>query len=699
MYLKRFLATLLLIVICHITRFENTVYLDFTGNTATVKVHNNEFSIDTGGSPVMSVTAELQKSMLAESYIVEVDVASSEDPPVNLQHDCFYLFGKCLFGSPWKGDHSNFQPSYGDWTMDIQMSPRFEVLNGKLPQNFSLKTKFLGRGAQSLFFNLQDGHSIVVNLSDGYINNAISLCKDQDCSKNGFNLEPLAVNLSRIANFFSESFLAGFLFYWLVIIIKLIFPAKDPAREISLPYKILVPVLMIMHFALCSYMSVEILDSTPHVSDSAIYYRQAKLLSKFMTEAGPLTQAPFEPYLSNSSELDGNRIVYKHANRFWPALLAPFMKLGIPDLFNPFLSGLCVFAIFILGSRLFTKNIGLIAAIIYSFSPFTVISAGDYMMQTSTLTLYLLGLLSLMYALENKRRFLSLLAGVLITYAFGIRQISIIALSIPAAILIIKYCKTIGKREVMYFLAGSAVILIAFILDNYFLTGEWFVATHKKFHNLSLGFKFIEEGSNSTDANLGDLPQILFGSYRPAILFGFITLPLIFKPSFKLWVIYLFFPCLVFIHLFLPVNGLHGYGPRFLFESVFALFILSACGISFVFESLNKIGRVLIGIICISLFLQNAYLAAKILPQYKSYNGVQSGIIKEIRKLARPKTIFVMEGLYWQTMDQTVSIFDPTFKNIIVINEKEDKSQNKIIEAYPDWSVVRVDYKGIEVLR
>jgi 4-amino-4-deoxy-L-arabinose transferase-like glycosyltransferase len=120
-------------------------------------------------------------------------------------------------------------------------------------------------------------------------------------------------------------------------------------------------------------VTMRIFEGVPHIEDEIAYVWQAQAATR-----GQLTvPSPPDPHsflVPFVVDYDGRR--FGKYPPGWPALLAIGIRLGLRDWLNPLLAGLGVWLTYRLGKRAFSEPVGLLAAGLSLTSPFFLMNSG-----------------------------------------------------------------------------------------------------------------------------------------------------------------------------------------------------------------------------------------------------------------------------------------------------------------------------------
>lgn len=697
----------ILAVLSQLLIFQNNLVIRHGERGIEVLVDGEEFSVtDLRIEELKQLEFRFQNSAAGVSGLgalqvlntMSNEVVREEHPPI------FLLFGRDVFGTLSTGkDLGKRKPTLGDWSLDRGQFSPFTIALPNLDK-YEITINYLGRGDK--FLRLQGSENLQINIRDGYIDNDFSICNVAGC-KVATSLKPnWKRSMKRIlGDLASWIFLAALLGLVLDIVsalarkfdkgLCLVQPFKEASKcQSVIPG--LVWAAAALAFVISTYFGVWVLGAIPHVPDSAVYYRQAIGLTRGMLNFPYPTYAPRELIIPNGAVDLGNGLFTFHYNRFWPALLALALKAGAAPLLNPILGSLSVLLVYYIGCRLYDRKHGVVAALLMSLSPIIWIMAGDFMSHTACSFFIVLSLSLILAALNLERIDLSLFSGLAWGLAFGIRQGSTLFVTLPVLVyLVARYWRKFTLAQIAALLGGISPFILLYLVDNYLLTGSPWVSPYAKYHGLSISLANLPVGLRNANAAIGFLMPILFGPLLPPLVWGLIFLPLVIERKLEDWFLIAFFFSLAVLHTLIPAVGAHGYGPRFLYEGIFALFILGARGLILILSPLRSWLRVgVVGAIGITLAF-NLYLNLSALPPYRNYNGIVSNLNSVISKAAPDKTVFLTDNHSWQGMDIGASIWDPEFKRGVILYKDPEKQYLRVLANLADKDVKLISGEGL----
>lgn len=687
--LLKALFAILLIVLCQFTRFTTRGKITVREGSVTFDTMLNhlEAIVDVSGPVAASLKVPL--TMDARPGLERIAVTKDSQTLFERSFKAIYLWGRRIAGE-LPTPTGNFEDSFGDWTMDRLISDPLVIpeFPANLSPPYEIEFSVVGRGGAELVLQYGNSKTLSFSVADGFIDSAIGICNPSGCLANQTGNEPTSMNISRIINIVAEILLGGLLLNFALSALTLLLNLRLlPDYDTITHYRKRLLILAAAHLGFCIWMSRYVLAGIPHISDSAIYYRQALTMAEGMLRAPIPPGGPAEALLSNGGRLVGDSIEYFHAHHFWPALIAVFIKLGIPDLLNPILALGTFFALSFIFNRLLGERGALFALTFWIFSPLTIIMSGDYMMHTATLFFISSGCAFLMAGLENNKTTHLIASGALLAYGLAIRQLTFIGVMAPVILMLFcKYRATMLKRCVWPVL-GALPFIIVFLLDNKYLSGSYFKSAHEELHGLTVNLSNFQFGLGMVDSMLGYLLSIEWYSITPYLFFCFAAFAFFLKTRLAA-VLFLPFLSLCFAYSFLNTNGMHGYGPRFLFEGTPAIAALA--GLTFNYLSRFRI-KALTTLLLLIVVSYNIAGLIRILPMYRDYNYIYNAFYRVISAAPLDKSILLVKDYSWQSMDIAATLYDPHYKQLLMIKELPDSSHEAWIKAYPERKVYLVD--------
>ena len=344
-------------------------------------------------------------------------------------------------------------------------------------------------------------------------------------------------------------------------------------------------------FLFSAWVSLDIAEGLAQLEDEYTYQWQARLLAdgKLKIPSPPEAQDFLIPFVIDHA---GER--FGKYPLGWPIVLSFGETLGFPRLINPVLAGLAIWLIYRLGKKLLGGKIGLLAAGLAVFSPLFLTYTGSILSHTWGLVLSL-GLAISWLDLTDEQTEIpgwlpTLVAGLSLGVLALTRPWTALALALPFGIhgifFLIRGSSTIRKR----ILAVGLIVLVVgslHFLWQFALTGDLWQNPYLLWWPYDqIGFgpgKGLEEGGHTfqqgwvhTKHSLRVFWQDLWGWGRLSWL---LLIPGIWSVRYKpkVWLVVSVFPVLVMMYLFYWVSG-----PRYFFEGLYGVVILSAAGIAWI---------------------------------------------------------------------------------------------------------------------
>lgn len=359
-----------------------------------------------------------------------------------------------------------------------------------------------------------------------------------------------------------------------------------------------IALLLSLLAVLVGYLVHEIVfERMAHIEDEMAYLWQAQAISR-----GHLTvPSPSEP----KSFLFPFVVDY-NGQRFgkyplgWPVMLALGEFLGLRFLVNPLLGGLGVWLTYKLGKRVISDTVGLLAAGLTVTSPFFLMNTGSLLSHPLGLVLSAAFALAWLDAFSKPITQYRWLATITAGAALGLlaitRPLTAVAISIPFGIhglyLLIRSDWQIRQRLIT---VGVMVLAMASIhfLWQYALTGDPLLNPYTLWWEYDTvgfgpGHGRMEQGHTLHQARINTKFSLRTGRYD---LFGWGAYSWIFLPfgliallwnrNWRALLLASVFPSLVVVYLAYWI-GSSLFGPRYFYESLYSLTLVSAAGIAWI---------------------------------------------------------------------------------------------------------------------
>lgn len=344
------------------------------------------------------------------------------------------------------------------------------------------------------------------------------------------------------------------------------------------------------------FIAHDVFENMAHLEDEFAYVWQAQIIAQ-----GDLTI----PSPDHAQSFLVPFVIDYHGQRFgkyplgWPALLSLGLFLGVRSWINPLLAGLAVWLIYRLGKAVFNRSVGLLAAGLSLISPLFLINAGSLLSHLWSLVLSTIFILSWVEGISGRKPprgghpgLAALVAGLSLGLLGLTRPLTMAAVGVPFGIqvLLLLFRGDSSKRKSVWLVGGLALSIgLLHFVWQYAVTGDF---THNPYTlwwsydklGFGPGYGVTREGHNLQQAWWNTKHSLRVGA---SDLFGWGKISWLFLP-WGIWAgrkkpeTYLL--------LGVPITLVLGYGfywvgswligPRYYFEALPALALLSAAGIS-----------------------------------------------------------------------------------------------------------------------
>ena len=460
-------------------------------------------------------------------------------------------------------------------------------------------------------------------------------------------------------------------------------------------------------FMICGFISWHIFDGVPGFIDSCAYMFQARLFAHGMLYAPP----PIEPQFFEAMHTIFSDKWYTVYPPGYPAILALGVIFNISWLVNPFLGALTIVCIYLLAKELYGNGIAKLSAVMACASGFFLFMSSEFASHTSTLLFVTLAFLSFVWMIKKKRPLLSaVVCGASLGIALLCRPYTTFWICVPMGIAALIARKKLSLRHILIGAIPLLIACLAFFAYNYTTTGHplllGYIQMHGKnhypgFHQEPWGPRIhtVTQGFKYTFENLNALNYYLFEWPMPALLFVCVFLAYG-KKRFWEWLLVGWIVTLLVGHFFYFFNQLD-FGPRFVYESLPALIILTSQGLTLSVQFItsrwktmsyadarNNLCLMLIGLFLFA-FLFNMPATAK---TYQKY-GKDVTIQKYLKKNDVAQALVFVKG---KRAYQVHYPFNAPFSKPHVY-AKDRGSENKILaEKFPGYRYFIADEEKVE---
>jgi hypothetical protein len=474
--------------------------------------------------------------------------------------------------------------------------------------------------------------------------------------------------------------------------------------------------LSIAAFFAAVYISRNVYEDIPHIEDEITYVWQARLTaSGNLTIQSPVCPSCFlEPFVV---DLNGSR--FGKYPPGWPAMLSLGIRLGQRSLVNPFLSAFFIWLSYLLVKKLLDSTTALIATVLTVISPFFLMNASTLLAHPWSL---LLAVVFTHAWLDTLNPEIKLPAWITVTAAVGSMGLLILTRPLTAAGICIPFfihglvllLTGSNRQRGNILLIGIGLLLFSglYLIWQRVLTGDFLtnpyilywpydrigfgpnVGLHPDGHKLKYAYwntKF------SLKIGMSDL----FGWPKLSWLFLPFGILAIRKKPKALLVASLFFSLVLVYSLYWIGSWL--FGPRYYFEGIFSLTLLTAAGIRWLAGRISAAGRMkllqqtrfvftglIVGVLVIGNLLY--YLPIRLSGMNGLY-GMNAGQMTPFQtsdaKELTPALVIVHPQHYWLEYGVLLELSDPQLDTpFIFIYERGPEFEQLVIDAFPDRTVI-----------
>ncbi len=362
-------------------------------------------------------------------------------------------------------------------------------------------------------------------------------------------------------------------------------------------------ILAFLGFLGSALVTQRVFEAVPHIEDEVAYIWQAKALveAKLTVPSPPNSKFYLVPFVV---DYQGER--FGKYPPGWPAMLAIAIRLGVRAWINPVLAGLGVWLTYLLGKRVFSEFVGLLAAGLTVTSPFFLMNSGSLLSHPFGLVLSALFVLGWLEAFwvgkadqeseadlpARKRWAYTLVSAVSLGVLLLTRPLTAVAVALPFAIhglyILFRTDKPTRLRLLAFVLIGISSVGL-YLSWQYFLTGNALLNPY----TLWWPYDQVGFGPGHGRDSVGHTLQMAWINTRRSLeggkydLFGWgsfswILLPFGFwasRRNLKGLLIGSVSISIVLVYMAYWIGGTL-FGPRYYYEALYSVTIISAAGIA-----------------------------------------------------------------------------------------------------------------------
>jgi len=469
----------------------------------------------------------------------------------------------------------------------------------------------------------------------------------------------------------------------------------------------------LLAFAVPALIHWQLLLGVDLTDDESVYRFSSELLlsGRLYADSPPMKLFYDHVFMINDGKY------YSQYFMGWPALLAPGVALGLPELMNPLYSALTVPAIFMTLRDLSGRKAAVIGVVLFLSAPMVQFTAATQLSHTSCIfALAWMTYLTVRANQGDSARWLHAGIAIAFSVAFFIRPVAALAIGVPLLFIWAAAVRSLGPEKrwsaMLSFAAPALLFGAAFFAVNAVQNGSIGYVSYQRAGDYARenGFRY------SAWSRLPDdwTPSFGFGALDLALsrtgialtrlnfaLFGwpcaFIFLPFAGWRSERAWILWLMVLGFVLSHAYLRTPGIDTFGPVHYAEIVLPIIMLSGLGAARLTNGLHKMGAsplttrlpvaLCLGFIAAALF---GYLPARVYALYDAADVLQrpAAAAQEIKA---PAVVFVNRPFIPRRCAHTQhfvfahAVNDPDFENpILWVNHLTVAHDRRLMEHHPD---------------
>lgn len=471
----------------------------------------------------------------------------------------------------------------------------------------------------------------------------------------------------------------------------------------------------------------------PHLEDEFAYLYQARIFEQgdVVIDSPEPRRAYWQPFLI---DYEGKR--FGKYPPGWPLLLAFGTGTQLPWVVNVYFAGLTVAIVYRLGRELYNESAGVIAALLMTISPISLLLSGTLMSHTSALFFVTLFIYSL-WRIEIGRRvlFWGAVGGFSLGINIAMRPLSAVGIAFPFVIYSAgRLVWTLADRRHELFATLKPLMVLGIVT---LLVGAMWPAFNEaatddptknlytfiwKYDKVGFGEEYgrsghtIEKGWKHAKQDAACYARDLFGwtlqpdnppekvqpnngcvTDQPGVSWVLLPLGLIFMHRRKWSLLFLLLAAsLITVHLAYWI-GAQVYSARYYFEMTSALVLVSAAGVVGLAQFMRRFRLesavyVVFGIaVVVSLI---GYTPDR-LYALKGYGRISQAQIQQVERFRRssdtPVMVIVRGKHHWRDIASLMALTDPYARNdIILLRDPEWDYFERLRREYPERQVMIV---------
>lgn len=456
------------------------------------------------------------------------------------------------------------------------------------------------------------------------------------------------------------------------------------------------------------------MEGIPHVPDDAAYLFMAK---NFAT-GHVITTIPipwqfvdyFPSILAASSEKW--LFVYPFGH---PLVLSIGFLLGFPNIIPPLIGCLSIFFLFLIAKNLYGRTTAFFLLPLPFLSPFFLQNASSFMSHNTSAFYLTLSLFFLTHGLLHKKPLYLISTGIFMGLLFNTRPLTAVPFLI-IGFLIFFFQKKLPLKKGLYFFIGLIPLLLSYLAFNHMTAGS---ALQFQYYNQIGGFfqnnnlspaEFVNTRFQNVNTLFQSFGPMLFNVF-PLVAYLLLLAPFILKKS-NFWDRFFLLAILALPLTYFFYNGTFiMYGPRFWYETIPFIFLLSARALALFYKYNAKLTIIIfIFFACISSFTWYGLIPSRdpdifsplALSRLKNFNFVNNNIVKTLNKYRITNGVIFVENCEynWWCYGSVFAQNSPQLDTpIIFLKDLGDTNNLTLKKYYPSKPFFRINYYSLQIVR
>ena len=499
------------------------------------------------------------------------------------------------------------------------------------------------------------------------------------------------------------------------------------------------PILVVVAgaFAAALYVMLTYYEGVPHVPDELSYLRQAQVLASGRFSAPvPMSPDSFQFFYPPFDVIQDGKwaSIYPFGH---PLMLAPAVGLGVPWLLPPLLGAACVALVYMLGREVYGARTGLIAATLLAVSPFFLMTASNFMSH-NTAALFLLAAVLSLHRSEKQPVLYGILCGVFVGLLFNTRPLTglIVAIPLGAMLLLGLLQARLSRKDALIRIAATAAgglaMLLLYFGYEYLTSGAVLSLADNQTGDEVFGFSGEHSLARGLSNELAQLSFLVLVAHNWPVELGLALALLPFALLTRRrwdWFLGALCLCLIGAYTLYAINGIM-HGPRFWYEALPFLMLLTARGIEVLAASLTTLvskvraaapedslraesylrSVAVAGVLLLALYGSYGWLLgdgadwrADVVPNraeaLTNFNGLRPDFARTLEEQDLDNAIVLIEDCAnWQCYGSVYLENNVFLDGEVVFAKDRAQLNHNLLMAYPDRQVYAAKYPNPEVL-